>query len=67
MQKISQNKPDETEIIAEYLKKKGIIEDINDFKEEMEKYKEKENKKPETEVNRWVRVLTELVDWANEG
>lgn len=63
-----QNKNNEnllkTTEIAEYLKNKGMIEDTSDFKKELEKYM-KENKNPENEVDRWIKVLNNLIDWAN--
>ncbi len=66
--KILQNKNNEnllkTTEIAEYLKNKGMIEDTSDFKKELEKYM-KENKNPENEVDRWIKVLNNLIDWAN--
>lgn len=57
---------EETDVIAEFLKDQEKIEDIGKFKKELEKYVEKK-KQPETEVEKWIKVLDHLVSWANEG
>lgn len=56
-----------TEEIANYLKDKGIISDISSFKDELEKHIEKKNENPENDVDKWIKVLNNLVEWANEG
>ena len=55
-----------TDEIAENLKNKGIISDISGFKRAMEEYVRK-NKDPENKVDNWIKVLDDLVEWAQEN
>ncbi len=52
--------------IGEYLKNKGKIQDIGDFKHELEQIVER-NKDPENKVEKWINILDDLVSWANES
>lgn len=53
--------------IQKYIEDSGV-EDVNKlFELALEEYIDKEDVMRENEVEKWVRILGDLVDWANEG